>query len=163
MHILRTTAVAIMAVAVSLAAQQPAPPPPPQGQPQLTFKVEVNYVEIDATVTDAQGAPVRGLTRDDFQVLEEGRPQALTVFADIALPVVRTDAPLFRASAVEPDVRSNRRDFDGRVFVLLLDDLHTTFSRTGHLRNAALLFIQRFLGANDVAAVVRTSGAGAAQ
>ena len=62
----------------------PRPPPhsrtaPRDQRPPVTFRVEVNYVEIDAIVTDAQGNFVRDLTKDDFQVLEDGKPQDLTV------------------------------------------------------------------------------------
>ena len=123
----------------------------------MTFKVEVNYVEIDATVSDAQGHPVADLAREDFLLTEDERPQTVTVFSHVTLPVERRDVPLSRATPIEPDVRSNRREFDGRVFVLMLDDLHTSFARTGRLRAAATAFIQRHLGANDVAAVVDTS------
>ena len=127
-----------------------------QSQSPLTFKVEVNYVEIDATAADAQGNPVHDLTKEDFQVIEEGKPQTLTEFSRVDLPIERPDPPLFKAAAVEPDVRSNRREFDGRVFVLVLDNLHTAMTRTGRLRAAATLFIERHLGSNDVAAVVQT-------
>ena len=41
------------------AAPQASPEPPP------TFRVEVNYVEVDAAVTDAQGNTVTSLTADD--------------------------------------------------------------------------------------------------
>ena len=125
----------------------------------MTFKVEVNYIEIDATVTDAEGHPVVDLSRDDFQVTEDNRPQAVTVFSHVALPVERHDVALSRTLPIEADVRSNRREFDGRVFVLMLDDLHTSFQRTGRLRAAAAAFIQTHLGANDVAAVVYSSAA----
>jgi hypothetical protein len=145
---------------VSIQAQQPAAVPPAPVPSQLTFKVDVNYVEIDATVTDRQGNPVLDLSRDDFEVLEEGKPQAVTVFSRVDLPLERHDPPLFRAAAVEPDVRSNKREFDGRVFVLLLDDLHTSFARTSRLRAAATAFISHHLGANDIAAVMYTSAAG---
>ena len=57
-------------------------------------------------------------------------------------------------------MRSNKREFDGRVFVLAPEThLHTSFSRTGRLRAAATAFIQRHMGANDVAAVVYSSSA----
>jgi VWFA-related protein len=133
-----------------------------QSQPPLTFKVDINYVEIDATVTDSQGKPVPELRREDFEVLEERRPQSLTVFSRVDLPVEHPDPPLFRSTEVEPDVRSNRREFDGRVFVIVLDDFHTGFTRTARLRAAVTQFIQ-YLGANDVAAIVTTSGARGAQ
>ena len=57
----------------TLLAQAPAQPPqsPQPPQPSVTFRVEVNYVEIDANVVDAQGNFVRNLTRDDFQIIED--------------------------------------------------------------------------------------------
>ena len=53
---------------------------------------------------------------------------------------------------------STTRTFDGRIYVFLLDDLHTAFTRTQAVRDAAKRFIQQYLGANDLAAVVYTSG-----
>ena len=40
-----------------LSAQQ-GPAPQPQQAPPVTFRTEINYVEVDATVTDAKGNPV---------------------------------------------------------------------------------------------------------
>ena len=57
-----------------------------------------------------------------------------------------------------PDVRATTRTFDGRIYVFLLDDLHTAFTRTQAVRDAAKRFIQQNLGVNDLAAVVYTSG-----
>lgn len=153
-----TAIVAILFAAIS-AAQQTAPAPPtPRGQPPLTFKVDVNYVEIDAQVTDAQGNLVRNLTKDDFQISENGKPQALTVFSTVDIPVEHIDPPLFAKAAIPPDVASNARPFEGRVFVIVVDDLHTAATRTGRVRAAARLFVSRYVGANDLVAVVNTSG-----
>jgi VWFA-related protein len=153
----------IAVFAATPAAQQPAPAQPPAAapaqQPPLTFKVEVNYVEVDARVTDEAGNFVQGLTRDDFEILEAGRPQTISIFAPVNIPVERTDPPLFAKAPIEPDVRTNQREFDGRVFVLVMDDLHTDVHRTPRLRIAAKQFVERYLGANDVAAVVSTGGA----
>ena len=44
------------------------------------FTSGVNVVEVYASVVDAKGQPVRGLTRDDFEVLEDGVPQPLAAF-----------------------------------------------------------------------------------
>jgi VWFA-related protein len=134
------------------APQSQAPAQPP------TFKVEVNYVEIDASVTDAQGNFVGDLTREDFQVIEEGTRQSITAFSRVDLPIEREDPPLSRAAAIEPDVRSNREAFNGRVFLLLLDDLQTSFKRTALVRAAARQFIRRYVGTNDMVAVVTTGG-----
>jgi len=153
-------AVPILFVFATLAATaQQAPPRPPAEQPPITFKVEVNYVEIDAVVTDKQGNFVRNLTKDDFQVFEQGKPQAVSNFSLVDIPVEKFDPPLYKSKPVEPDVRSNRKEFDGRVFVIVLDDLNTAFSRSSRVRAAARQFIERYLGANDVAAIVQTAGA----
>jgi VWFA-related protein len=153
----------ILAILIGLAALplhgQPQQPPPPPAQAPPTFKVEVNYVEIDARVTDAQGAFVGDLTRNDFQVFEEGTPQTITVFSRIELPVERQDPPLFKDAPIEPDVQTNLGEFNGRVFVLLLDDLQTDFRRSMRVKAAARQFIRRYIGANDLAAVVYTGGA----
>jgi VWFA-related protein len=131
-----------------------------QSQPPVTFRVDVNYVEVDAVVTDAQGRFVPGLTKDDFELLEEGTPQTINTFALVDLPAPRPDPPLFKKSPIEPDVRSNLDPFDGRIFVIVLDDLHTDFRRTARVRASARQFIERYVGANDLVALVQT-GAGA--
>jgi VWFA-related protein len=130
---------------------------PPQ-QPAVTFKVEINYVEIDAVVSDAQGTFVRGLTKDDFRVTEAGKPQSISALTLVDIPVDRADPPLFRPSVIEPDVASNREAFNGRVFLIVLDDLWTDPARTGLVRAAARQFVRRYVGSNDLVAVVTTAG-----
>jgi VWFA-related protein len=149
-----------LALIAGLAAGAPHQQPPPSvtQAPPVTFKVEVNYVEVDAVVTDARGGFVEDLRREDFQVLEDGKPQEVTAFSLVRLPVERAEAPLFVRSPIEPDVASNARPIEGRVYLLVLDDLHTTPENTPLVREAARRFIESRLGANDIAAVVSTRG-----
>ena len=51
------------------------------------FSSGVNLVEVYAAVTDQAGNPVTGLRRDDFTVLEDGQPQALSAFAEGDFPL----------------------------------------------------------------------------
>jgi VWFA-related protein len=134
-----------------------APPAPMPQQP--TFKAQVEYVEVDALVTDAGGNFVRGLTKDDFQVLEDGKAQTISTFTLVDIPIERYTKPLGAALPVEPDVRTNERPFDGRVYVMVIDDLHTSFARSIRVKNAARQFVQRYLGANDLMAIVHTRSA----
>lgn len=46
----------------------------------MTLKVDVKLVNIFVNVTDANGAIVGGLTRDDFSIAEDNRPQKISVF-----------------------------------------------------------------------------------
>ena len=47
---------------------------------QQRFKTSVDLVQFSVILTDKQGAPITGLTRDDFEILEEGKPQAIAYF-----------------------------------------------------------------------------------
>lgn len=80
-------------------------------------------------VTDGEGRFVRDLKKEDFQVLEDGRPQAVTEFTLIDIPVARHDRPFYSPTPIEPDVRSNERPFEGRVYVMVVDDLRINFAR----------------------------------
>jgi VWFA-related protein len=142
-------------VALAATAADSQQPPPPQTP---TFKAQVEYVEVDALVTDAQGRFVRDLTKDDFQVFEDGRLQTISTFSLVDLPIERGERPLFAEAPIEPDVRSNERPFDGRVYVVILDDLHTDVLRSQQVKMAMRQFIERNLGENDLMAVVHTGG-----
>ena len=51
------------------------------------FSSGVNVVEVYAAVTDQSGAPVSGLRREDFTVLEDGRAQTVSAFAEGDFPL----------------------------------------------------------------------------
>src|SRR5262245_52305665 len=110
---------AVVSLATALSAQQSAPVAPPE----VTFTVAVNYVEVDAVVTDAQGVPVKDLRADDFQLLEDGKPQKISAFSLVDVPVTHQSHPLFASESIEPDVFSNAES-DGRLYLIVLDDLH---------------------------------------
>jgi VWFA-related protein len=129
-----------------------------QTPPSVTFQVEVNYVDVDAVVTDEQGNFVPNLTREDFEVFEDGKPQKIEMFSYVELPVERSDRFAVLGRPVSTDTRSNTRPFDGRVYVIVMDDLDISPLRGGLVKRAAREFVDRHFGANDLAAVVYTSG-----
>ena len=53
----------------------------PGGQ-GAAIKSEVQIVLLDVVVTDANQRPVTGLRKDDFQVVEDGRPQTISFFEE---------------------------------------------------------------------------------
>jgi VWFA-related protein len=153
---LRLVALIAFLAGTALTAGQPPTPQPPQPP---TFKVQVDYGEVDVVVTDRQGTHIRDLKKEDFQVLEDGKAQTISAFTMVDIPVERADRPLFAASPIEPDVKTNEKPFDGRVYVMVIDDLHTRFGRSQRVKVAAKQFIERRLGANDLMAIVHTQSA----
>jgi Ca-activated chloride channel homolog len=105
-----TPILVIVACAVAL-AQQPSTKNTDQNRPSTTLKVDVKLVNVYVTVTDEHGAPVAGLKKDNFTVLEDGHPQTISIFdKESALPLsialaidtslsTRHDLPLELASA----------------------------------------------------------------
>src|SRR5438093_11879448 len=106
----RQTLIVVVFLAIPLFAQTPP----------VIEKIDVSVVNVDVTVTDRAGNPVRGLTRDDFEILEDGVPQTITNFY-----VVEHDQP---ANQQEREERFRRK-------VLVLID---TYSMTPYERNRAL-------------------------
>src|SRR5688500_17097520 len=126
--------------------------------PEVTFQVEVNYVDVDVVVTDDKGQFVTGLTRDDFAVFEDGKPQKIDTFSLVDLPVEQAENVVVGGRAIAADTRTNRKPFDGRVYVIVLDDLDVSALRSTPVRDAARRFVRDHMAANDLGAVVYTSG-----
>jgi VWFA-related protein len=151
--------------ATALAAGQAPPQPSAQGPsapaPEVTFKVEVNYVEEDVRVVDRDGNFVRGLKQEDFQVLEDGKPQKIQTFGMVDIPLIRPRTPLYLGPAavpITPDVAVNKQVLDGRLYLMVLDDYHVAPLRSQNVKNLARRFVLEKLGRDDQAAVVVTSG-----
>lgn len=155
---------AAAAAATLVARQSPGPASPlsptilDRQAPPVTFRSEVSFVEVDAIVRDKTGNLVRSLGQDDFQILEDGVPQKVTAFTLVDIPIVQADRPVSFSREVVPDVRSNADGPAGRIYVLLLDDLHTAFSRSAQVRRLARRFVERNVGAGDLVSVLFTSG-----
>jgi VWFA-related protein len=62
------------------AAKPAAAPPADDAQELFVETVNVNVVNVDVYVTDKQGKRVNGLTKNDFELFEDGRPVAVTNF-----------------------------------------------------------------------------------
>jgi hypothetical protein len=103
------------------AAQTPAAQTP--GDQQPVFRTGINFVRVDAIVTDRQGNPVADLKPADFEVLEDGKPQTIESFrfvkTDGAAPVEIT-----RAIRTRTDEERAAANEDARIFVFFLDDYH---------------------------------------
>ena len=81
--------------------QAPAAPAAGQAQEQPTFREAINFVRVDVIVTDGKQQPVTDLTIDDFEVLEDGKPQQVEQFR-----FVRIDGNVEPGAAPPREIRS---------------------------------------------------------
>lgn len=140
------TVLAVLAL-VPLAAQTTQRP---------QFRASVDLVHLDVSVLDKDRRPVRGLTAEDFVILEDGKPQTVATFAAVEYPdAAPPTTPWMRD--VPPDTRRNDVLEERRLFVLVIDDATAELDMHAlkTTKTAARNFIER-LGPNDLAAVLFT-------
>src|SRR3954447_21478574 len=104
---------------------------------QVTERIDVRVVNVDVTVT-SKGVPVSGLTRDDFEVFEDGKRQAISNFytsEETRNSVTKTTIAAAAADVAQPDERFRRR------VLVLVDNNHTT----RHARDTALLQLEAMI------------------
>ena len=141
---------------VLLGAAPQAAQAPPQA-PQPTFETQVELVTVDVAVVDKKGQAVRGLTRDDFLVSENGVPQALTSFEAVVVPEVPSlGGALQRRAVVSTNVASDSRR--GRSFAVLFDDIHLSPTQALRARGAVAAFLQTGVGEGDMVTLVASAG-----
>jgi VWFA-related protein len=137
----------------------PAPfPQAPQPPPTAQFRSGIDLVEVNVSVTDRDGRPVRDLTRKDFEVRESGTPQTVAIFDRVEIPIPPPVPPGPRTPAIAADVAANDFQNTGRAFAVVLDDLTQYPVYTQRTRNIARQFIERHVGPEDLVLVMATSG-----
>ncbi|MGH9310121.1 MAG: VWA domain-containing protein [Vicinamibacterales bacterium] len=137
------------AAAVSVPGRaQDRPAEAKQEAQRPTFRSGAHYVRVDAYPT-RDGKPIPGLTADDFELLEDGKPQAIETFEYI-------DHPTFTPVHERRDPNSQRdgmelaRDPKYRVFVLYLDAYHVDFSGGHRVRVPLRELLNRMMGPQDL-------------
>ena len=112
--------------AVSLAAVVPlvlaGQQPPEPDDPAFVFRTGVELVNVTATVTDARGRFVAGLTKDDFQVYQDGELVEVTQFDNERVPVSLGIALDTSGSMEGRKMDAARRALDRFLFDLLGPD-----------------------------------------
>jgi hypothetical protein len=102
-------------LSLPLAAQQPPAVPPPAAPaelqpgetPRILETVDVRVINVDVVVTDRKGNPITGLTKDDFIVLENGRPQNITNFYEVVTERPLESPPRRRSAPPPTSARGN--------------------------------------------------------
>src|SRR4051794_18530465 len=108
---MRIRSIVLAATWCLLCAQSPAPP-------ALTERMDVTVVNVDVTVMDRHGTPIRNLTRDDFEIFEDGVRQPVSNFDRVedSAPVAKT------SGATEP----SRPDRTRKKVLVLIDNINTS-------------------------------------
>jgi VWFA-related protein len=155
---LALSAAVLTAQAPQPPAQTPAPAAPAQGA-QPTFRVNIDLVTMDAIVRNSQDQFVADLTKDEFQVLEDGVPQEVTSFTLVhggrVHNLLTPPPPPTEEGVILPPSRP-RSDTTGRIFLLIVDDMHLDFRNTGRIRELFKRISRDLIHEGDMFCIVST-------
>ena len=139
-------------------AQQSSAPQSPQGQEAApTLEINVNRVLVPVVVRDKQGRPIADLTKEDFEVSDNGKPHPVSAFN----VEQRGPAEQRADGGAAPPPVSNAAPPSGstqqRFIVFLFDDVHLSVEDLAQVQKAGAEVVDGLSGA-DIGGVVSISG-----
>jgi VWFA-related protein len=125
---------------------------------QSTFRLPVNVVVVNATVTDKAGKPVTDLTANDFRVFDDGKLRSIQTFALESYEPAELEQPAAKGPAPKrPDAETSATR--PRMTSLVIDDL-TIESPADLMRMVEGIkgYLKKDVGPLDMVAVLSGSG-----
>jgi len=146
-------AVAMLLAAIGLPAQKTPAQPAQKPIPPVSERVEVSVTNVEVIVTDSKGNRVPGLTRDDFEVYQDGIPQKITNFYAVSGgkvllddgKVVGLDSPEAQAE-IPADLKAR--------YILFIDNLNIQPQNRNRMFKRLEEFVQQTIGPRAEAMVV---------
>ena len=158
--------VMLVGLAAGLSAQAPDPAKPQQADPakaqaqspeKPTFKVQVDLVTNDVMVRDANGNFVPDLTKDDFEIYEDGVKQdivSMTLSHGGRVTNVMAPPPPPPPEGIILPPSRPKSDVSGRIFLFFVDDLHLQFHNTGRVRELFTKISKQLVHEGDMFGIV---------
>jgi len=117
------------------------------------FRVTTSLVQVDAVVTDAKGHYVTSLKPEDFEILLDKKPQAIT-----NLSYVDLESPSSNSNALTPATESKpasviRPEQVRRSMVIVVDDLSLSFTSIAAVRRTLQQFVEKQMQPGDLVAI----------
>lgn len=142
-------------------AQTPTPTPSANDENDVV-KVSTSIVQLDAVVTDKKGNPVNNLTAEDFEILQDGKPQKITNFSYISRIIDSTATehtlvPKQDKKNQVPPVSFRPKEI-GRVITFIVDDDISSFSGIEAAKAGLEKFVKEQMLPTDVVAIYQTRG-----
>jgi VWFA-related protein len=147
--------------------------------PTFTFRAQRNEVPVRVIVRDAKGNTVGGLTKDDFRLFDNGKPQSLTAYTvennqpasagkppapaaatAQATPAGEPPAPAAAPAKAAPAQAEPVLALPERYVAFYFDDLVVSFEDMVRMREAAEKFIESSLQPTERAGIFTSSGLG---
>ncbi len=134
----------------------------PYAPPGATISVQANLVELAATIRDRNGQPAGGFNIADFELLDNGKPQRITLFSEVrASHAAAGNAPGGAESLAGAEGLAGvqpPKQIQPRYLTLFFDDTHTESYGLRKSKEAAAKLIASGLQPDDRVAIFTDSG-----
>jgi VWFA-related protein len=134
---------------------------PPQAGDEQPVRISTELVQIDVVVADKSGRVVKGLSKEDFELYENGKKQLVSFFEMVDASQARTIKDAAKPDALKPGEASpqglGERDVR-RIFAFVVDDLMIRYEDLTYLRQMLTNFVDTQMQPTDLVAIVRTVG-----
>jgi VWFA-related protein len=144
-----------LALLLTLGPATSAQQSPDSSDPSATIHSTTRLVQVSVVALDNHGNPITGLTKDNFAVTDEGRPQKISVFS------AETPTPNAPVQPLPGNVFTNRFDLKGQdpgaVTIILFDALNTSSPDQSYARKQILKFLQSLPPQDHVALYALTT------
>jgi VWFA-related protein len=127
------------------------------------IKVQTDLMEVRAVVTDRKGTIIENLKHEDFELLENGKPQEISFFSvskverEQGRPDVKTELPTGQIAEPQPSTLQRLTEAPVRTILLYADTLHLSFSSFNAVKDALRRYVDEKLTDQDMVALA-TSG-----
>jgi VWFA-related protein len=159
------SAVAVLLGFISISAQtapKPSPSPIVQEGEQDVVRITTNLVQTDVLVIDKEGNQVTDLTANDFELLQDGKPQKIRNVSYISTAAADQSSPSVisknsNTTVVVPPVRV-RPGNAARLITFIVDDGNCAASHAGMIAAQEGLekFVKEQMQPDDLVAIYQT-------
>ena len=168
----RAASLACLCALAFVARGQEQTKSPQKAPDDEVVRVSTSLVQVDAVVVDKDGRVVTDLRPEDFRLVEDGKPRAITEFSFVSTAGatnVSSESKSSESKLSESDPRANEGTAPApptplaqgrarRTIALLVDDVGLSFETTAYVRKALTKFVEEQMQPGDLVAVIRTSG-----
>jgi VWFA-related protein len=145
---------------ISIFGQEPSPlATPPEDNP---VKITTSLIQLDVVVTDKDGKPVTDLKPEDFKILQDGKPQAVTSLSYVNSQTAERTSIRGKEKDAKKIISppANVRTKPGRIVTFVLDDGNcmATVSGTFNMLASMKKFVDEQMLPDDRVGIYRTKG-----
>lgn len=153
-------------------SQTPTPtasPVQPANDDGDVVKISTTLIQVDVTVTDGKGVPIKDLKPEEVQIYENGQKQNITNFSFVSNDLTVNEPVKIKNEksdplAVAPPPMTIRPEQVKRTIALVVDDLTLSFESVYYVKRALKKFVDEQMRDGDLVAIIRTgAGIGALQ